>query len=60
MYSTRTVFKYNKLADSTRGALGCSSARGEICAVPQDRVQRGVAFASDAAKEVLWDKFGGY
>jgi len=52
------VLRNTKLADFTRDALGCLSV--EICAVPQDRIQGGVAFAKEAAKEVLWgDRWGG-
>ena len=48
------VLRNTKLADFTIDALEYLSVAGKICGVLQDRSQRGVAFANEAAKEVLW------
>ena len=55
------VLIYTKPANSTGGALRYSSNAGNICAIPQDGAQGGVASATDTAGIRGWcrSKFRG-
>ena len=51
--------QYPKQTDSVEGGRGYSSIAGGVCAMQQERTQRGVAFiATDmvGASRVLWEQ----